>query len=176
MRIIREESIAFVIDIQERLVPVMSGKTALIEKASILTAGLKELEVPLYITQQYTKGLGKTVEEITDAAGSDAYIEKIRFSAFEEIKEKLADKKYVIVYGIEAHICVLQTVIELSAAGYVPVLVTDCVSSRKEGDLEMALKRAEKEGAILTTYEALLFELLEAAGTKTSRKIQHLIK
>lgn len=176
MRIVREETIAFIIDIQERLVPVMSHREALIEKASILTAGLKELEVPVYITQQYTKGLGKTIEEITEAAGDSEYIEKMRFSAYEDIKEKVAGKKFVIVYGIESHICVLQTVIDLKEAGYIPILVADCVASRKESDLEMALKRAQAEGAILTTYEALLFELLEAAGTRTSRKIQHLIK
>ena len=70
----------------------------------------------------------------------------------------------------------LQTLIDLRAHGYIPVLVTDCISSRKDTDKEMAILRAQEEGAVLTTYEALLFELLGAAGTEESKKIQSLVK
>ena len=134
------------------------------------------LEVPIIVTQQYTRGLGDTVKEIREVVESDEYVEKISFSAWEDIRELTKGKKFVILCGIESHICVLQTLIDAKADGMIPVLVTDCISSRKETDKEYAIERAKQEGAIVTTYEALLFELLKKAGTKESRKIQRLIK
>ena len=176
MRIERENAVALVVDYQEKLVPVMCEREKLIHDSAILLAGLRELGVPLIITQQYTKGLGTTVKEITDAVGHAEYIDKFSFSAFECVKEQIQGKKFVLVCGIEAHICVLQTVIDLAAAGYIPVVVSDCVSSRKENDKLVALERMKMEGAIVTTYESLLFELLKVAGSETSKKIQRLIK
>lgn len=176
MRILREETAALVVDYQEKLVPVMREKELLIYHSQILLQGLKVLDVPMIITQQYTKGLGTTVQDITAAIGKEEFVEKISFSAFENVKEMLSGKRFVIVCGIEAHICVLQTVIGLAAAGYVPVVVEDCISSRKKYDKKIALERMKQEGAIITTTESLLFELLREAGTETSKKIQRLIK
>ena len=176
MRIERENTVALVIDYQEKLVPVMDEKERLIQNSSILLAGLKYLGVPMIVTQQYTKGLGITVQEIRDAMESDEYIDKISFTAFDSVKEQIRDKKFVIVCGIEAHICVLQTVIDLVEAGFVPVVVEDCLSSRKPNDKKVAMKRMLQEGAIVTTYESLLFELLKIAGTEESKRIQRLIK
>lgn len=176
MRILREEAVALVVDYQEKLVPVMREKELLIYHSQILLQGLKILDVPMIITQQYTKGLGTTVEDITEAVGKEEYVEKISFSALEQVKEQIQGKKYVIVCGIEAHICVLQTVIDLAAAGYIPVVVEDCISSRKKYDKKIALERMKQEGAIITTTESLLFELLRVAGTETSKRIQRLIK
>lgn len=176
MRIEREQAIAIVVDYQEKLLPVMNEREQLIHNSCILLEGLKALDVPMLVTQQYTKGLGMTAEAIFDAAGTTEYIDKIAFTAYDAVKWKLRGKKFVIVCGIETHICVLQTVIDLKAAGYVPVLVADCVSSRKESDKQFALERARQEGAIVTTYESLLFELLKVAGTDTSKVIQKLIR
>lgn len=172
----REEVAAVAVDYQERLMPVMHEKEELLKHSVILLKGLRELGIPVYLTQQYTRGLGMTVKEITEAAGTEEYLEKISYSAAEEIIPKLGEKKKVILCGIESHICVLQTVIDLKEKGYTPVLVTDCISSRKRRDYEMALERAKQEGAIFTTYEALLFELLGKAGTQEARRIQKLIK
>lgn len=176
MRIEREHAIALVVDYQDKLVPVMYEKQKLIHNSCILLEGLKTLEIPMIITQQYTKGLGMTVSEIVQASGTSEYIDKISFTAYDCVKEKIREKKFVIVCGIESHICVLQTVIDLKQEGYIPVLVADCISSRKESDKEIALKRAQEEGAIITTYESLLFELLKVAGTEESKKIQRLIR
>lgn len=176
MRIERSQTAAIVIDYQEKLVPVMHEKEKLIQNSSILLAGLELLGIPMVLTQQYTKGLGMTVEEITEATNTKEYVDKISFSALECVKEQLKDKKFVIVCGIEAHICVLQTVIDLSNKGFVPVVVEDCISSRKPNDKKIAMKRMRDEGAILTTYESLLFELLKVAGTEESKRIQRLIK
>ena len=176
MKIEREHAIAVAIDYQEKLVPAMDKKERLLENSEILLAGLREMNVPILLTQQYTKGLGQTVKEIKAASGCEEYLDKITFSAFDLIEESIHAKKYVIICGIESHICVLQTVIDLAAAGYVPVLVTDCITSRKPHDVAIAIKRAEQEGAILTTYEALLLELLGRAGTEEAKKILRLIK
>lgn len=176
MRIEREHTVALVIDYQEKLVPAMNDKEQLIRNSCILLEGLKILDVPMFVTQQYTKGLGMTIEDILKAVGTEEYIEKISFSAYESVKDMLSGKKYAIVCGIESHICVLQTVVDLQAAGFVPVLVEDCISSRKENDKKIALERAMQEGAIVTTYESLLFELLKAAGSETSKQIQKLIR
>lgn len=176
MRIERNNTVALVIDYQEKLVPVMDEKERLIQNSSILLAGLKYLGVPMIVTQQYTKGLGITVQEIREAMESDDYIDKISFTAFDSVKEQIRDKKFVIVCGIEAHICVLQTVIDLVEEGFVPVVVEDCISSRKPNDKEVAIRRMLEEGAIVTTYESLLFELLKIAGTEESKRIQRLIK
>ena len=176
MRIEREQTAALVIDYQEKLVPVMHKKKKLIQNSSLLLAGLRLLGIPMVITQQYTKGLGMTVEEITDAIGTEEYVDKISFSALECVKEQIKGKKFIIVCGIEAHICVLQTVLDLLAEGYIPVIVEDCVSSRKGRDRKVALKRMRDEGAIVTTYESVLFELLKEAGTDESKRVQRLIK
>ncbi len=176
MRIERENTVALVIDYQEKLVPVMYEKERLFQNSAILLAGLRQLGIPMLVTQQYTKGLGITIQEIREAMESDDYIDKISFTAFNSVKEQVRDKKFVIVCGIEAHICVLQTVIDLVEAGFVPVVVEDCISSRKPNDKKIALQRMQQEGAIITTYESLLFELLKVAGTEESKRIQRLIK
>lgn len=180
MRISREDTVALIVDYQEKLMPVMRESEHLLKCTSILLEGLGVLNIPMYVTQQYTKGLGETVMPIRQAMKVDEqdwqYIEKIRFSSFEDVKHLIEGKKYVIVCGIEAHICVLQTVIDLAQGGYIPVLVVDCISSRKELDYTFALERAKAEGAILTTYESILFEVLQVAGTEESKKIQKLIK
>lgn len=176
MRIEAKDTVALVIDYQQKLVPVMYGKERLIQNSEILLQGLQVIGVPMYITQQYTRGLGMTVPDIMLAAGTEEYIEKLSFSAYEQVRHLLNGKNYVIVCGIETHICVLQTVIDLKAAGYIPVVVEDCISSRKENDKKVALERMRAEGVVVTTYESLLFELLKEAGTDKSKKIQRLIK
>ena len=174
-----EKTIAVAVDYQERLVPAIRNKEELIENSVRLMTGLKILDIPTYITQQYTKGLGMTVKEITDAIGSTDYVEKISFGAATELIKVIPspeEKPYVIVCGIESHICVLQTLLGLKEAGYTPVLVTDCAGSRREMDFEIALERAKQEGIVLATYESVLFELLHEAGTDIFRQISRLVK
>ena len=110
----------------------------------------------------------------------DRYFDKLAFSCFEDdnIRKKIFQlgKKTVLVCGIEAHICVLQTCIDLKTAGYTPVLVTDCIGSRKESDKQVALLRAQSEGILLTTTESILFELTRKAGSPVFKEISKLIK
>ena len=92
------------------------------------------------------------------------------------MQDAIEGKKNVIICGIESHVCVLQTVIDLIELGYQPVLVEDCISSRRLHDKEVAVMRARDEGAVITTYESLLFELTKAAGTDRFRQISKLVK
>ena len=176
MRIEREHTAALIVDFQERLVPAIADHEALMERVQILLQGFHACEIPMTVTELYTKGVGISVPEVWEASGETEYLDKISFSALEVAEPKIHDKKYILVCGMEAHCCVLQTVIDLAGAGYVPVLVTDCIGSRRESDREMAIRRAEQEGAVLTSSEAILFELLKEAGTPLSKEILKIVK
>lgn len=179
MRILTENTTCLVIDYQEKIVPAMNKKEELLANSVKLLKGLKILGISMTITGQYTKGLGLNMPEIFEAAGTEEYIDKMAFSSYEvpEVQKALGQPgKNVIICGIEAHVCVLQTAIDLKEAGYQPILVTDCISSRKESDKEIALIRAQQEGILLTTAEAVLFELTRAAGSDTFKQISKLVK
>ncbi len=180
MRIKREVSAGLVIDIQEKLFPHMDQKEELLKKCTMLMEGLKVLGVPFVVTEQYPKGLGGTVEEISEMVGQDPVIEKIAFSCCDEPavlqSAVFRNRKTVIVCGIEAHVCVLQTVIDLVGAGYSAVVVEDCISSRNPEDKRVAVERMRAEGAVITTCESILFELARVAGTDEFKAISRLIK
>lgn len=180
MRIKPENTLAICVDYQKKLVPAMYNQQELLHNSSILLKGLQVLQVPILITQQYTKGLGETVPEILEAAGNCPIFDKLTFSCYQNdaIREAIrsSGRNTVLVFGIEAHVCALQTVIDLMEDGYHVVFVEDCVDSRKPSDKTAALKRAAKEGATLTTYEAILFELTQIAGDDRFRQISKLVK
>lgn len=178
MRILAEDTTCIIVDYQEKILPTIAKKEELIETSVKLLKGLNILGVPMHITGQYTKGLGLNIPKICEAAGTEEYTDKLVFSCAQvkEVQEAIKGKKNVIVCGIEAHVCVLQTVIDLIEMGYQPVVVEDCVSSRNLNDKKIAMKRMQAEGAIITTYESLLFELLGKAGTDTFKQISKLVK
>jgi nicotinamidase-related amidase len=180
MRILRENSVGLVIDIQERLVPVMEDNEQLVENCSKLIQGLQVLGLPLLVTQQYTKGLGETIDEIKSVIPDFQFIEKKDFSCFDEpvFAEKLAltGAKNVIICGIESHVCVLQTAIDLKEAGYTPVVVMDCVSSRSFDNIDLAAERFRYEGIMMSSLESVLFELTRSAGAPGFKEISKLVK
>ena len=180
MRINREDCAAVVVDIQERLFRVMQGKDDLLKKCLVLLEGLKVLEVPILVTEQYPRGLGPTIEPLKQVLESSTAIEKIAFSCCDEPEfisslEHLT-RKNVIICGIEAHVCVQQTVIDLTGSGYLPVVVSDCISSRNPLDKKVALDRMASEGAIISTCESILFELVRVAGSEEFKTISRLVK
>ena len=180
MRIKRENSAGLVIDIQGKLFPHMDHKEALLKKCTTLIEGLKVLDVPLVITEQYPQGLGATVDEIAALVIQDSHIEKIAFSCCDEPAvlqtDPMQNRKTIIICGIEAHVCVLQTVVDLLAAGYNAVVVEDCISSRNPVDKRVAVERMRVEGAVITTCESILFELARVAGTDEFKSISRLVK
>lgn len=180
MRILKENTVALVIDIQERLLPAMEEQEMLINNCTILIGGLQELSVPLIVTQQYTRGLGETVPEIKSIIKDFSPIEKRDFSCCDEanIAEEIekSGAKNVIICGIESHVCVLQTAIDLKEAGYIPVVVMDCVSSRNLDNVDLAAERFRYEGIMMASYESILFELTRGAGAPEFKAISKLVK
>jgi hypothetical protein len=180
MRIFRDRCIGLVIDTQEKLFPHMDAREALSGSMEKLIRGLAILGVPQMWVQQYTKGLGQTIPPLAGLLAPYPRYEKTAFSCCGEptllSALKLSGRRCVIVSGIEAHVCVLQTVLDLLALDFMPVVVEDCVSSRHALDRAAALARMRQEGARITTVESVLFELLGAAGTDTFKAISKLVK
>jgi nicotinamidase-related amidase len=180
MRILKEHTAGLIIDIQEKLFPHIHRYEKVANNTRILIEGLKVLEIPLLVTQQYTKGLGGTIPAIAEVLAGQPHIEKISFSCCDEpafMKElNQLGKRFFVLAGIEAHVCVLQTALDLIENSYVPVVVQDCVSSRRKNDIRIAMERMQAEGAIISTYESLLFELCRYAGTDSFKQISSLVK
>jgi Amidases related to nicotinamidase len=181
MRIIKDKTVVAVVDFQERLVPAMREGASAVSAAAKLIEGAKAIGCPILITQQYTKGLGDSVSEIKEAFSPFSHIEKSAFSAMGEpdFVKALADtgKKTVVLCGIEAHVCILQTALDLLAADYDVFLVVDAISSRKESDEKTGIERMIKSGVFPTTVESVLFELLENdSKSETFKTISRLVK
>ena len=160
--------------------PAMTGKEVLEDKTIRLANGLQVLGIPHIVTQQYTKGLGETIPSVAEAIGEFEPIEKVCFGCMSHVdfvnQLELAGKPNVIVCGIEAHICVQQTVLQLLDEGYNVYVPVDCISSRSQNDFLWATERMEKAGAVMTTYEAVLYELLRDAKAEGFREISKIVK
>ncbi len=180
MRITRENTVGLIIDLQEKLVPVMEEQEALLRNCMILVKGLQELDIPLIVTQQYTKGLGSTVEPLRSAIQDFNPVEKREFSCCDnpQVAELLRGKnaRQVIICGVECHVCVLQTAVDLKEAGYIPVVVMDCVSSRAWNSLDLAAERFRHEGILMTSCESILFELTRTSAAAAFKAISNLVK
>lgn len=180
MRILADNTTALVIDLQERLVPVVSNKEQLIKNCQILIQGLQALDIELAVTHQYSKGLGVTIPEIQECITNFQPIEKADFSCLDEVGYaswlKETGKKNVIICGVESHVCVLQSAIDLKDAGYNPIVVLDCVSSRTEENKAMGIERLRHEGIMVTSYESILFELTRSAKAPAFKTISKLVK
>ena len=171
-----------VVDIQEKLAASMDGERleGVLGNTVRIIETAKELGVPVIITEQYPKGLGKTLDVVREAASGAAVVEKLAFSALgeEETYNRLKDARArdVILVGMEAHVCVSQTAYDLDAAGFRPVVLVDAVISRFEGDGEAAIARLRGDGITVTTTEAVIFELLERAGTEVFSRVRKLVR
>lgn len=180
MRAEKADSTAILVDLQERILPAMYNGEAVLKQAVKLTKGFGILGVPVAANRQYPKGLGDLAEPVREALGEYEPYDKVCFSVYgnRQLIERIeqSGRRTVFIYGIEAHVCVLQSVIDFIQAGYRVYLVCDCITSRTELDYRIALERAAKEGAYLTTCEAVLFELLKEAGSAEFKQISALIK
>jgi nicotinamidase-related amidase len=169
-----------VVDLQERLVPVVEQHESLVGRAALAIRGARELGVPIVVTEQYPKGLGETVPSIREALGACPAHEKLSFSvggcapAMRELADN--DRPAVLVVGIETHVCVLQTVLDLLHANYEVYPAVDAIGSRHARDRAPAIERMTRAGAVATTVEAALFELLREAGTDVFKAISKLVK
>lgn len=172
-------AVLLVVDIQEKLLPVMDGWEACAAAAKRMIEAARVLVVPVVVTEQYPAGLGPTCAMIKEALGDAPVAEKMRFSAcVESVMQALGQlaRRQVIVVGIESHVCVQQTVLDLLRAGYVPYLCADAVSSRRATDREAAIARMRQAGAVITTTESVIFELLGQAGAQQFKQILRIVK
>ncbi len=176
------DSIVVVVDVQERLAPAVDQQacTVLKSNTALLLDSATELNIPVILTEQYVKGLGETIAELREKAGSAPRLEKLTFSCCGNNEflnaVKNSGKHQVVVTGMETHVCVLQTVLDLLDAGYVVHLVQDAVASRTEHNRQVGLGIARQAGAVITCTEAVVFEWLKIAGTDSFKKLSKLIK
>jgi len=175
-----DKTALLIIDIQERIINVINEYELVIENTIKLIKGFKALGVPIYHTEQYPKGLGPTVQSIQTELDENEAIQKLSFSCsgagelFNDLKKKKISQ--VVVCGIESHVCVQQTVLDLLANNFQVNVVADAVSSRRVKDYDIALSRMRQHGAEVTTTEAILFELLNVCGTEVFKKVSKIVK
>jgi nicotinamidase-related amidase len=176
----KESTALLVIDIQEKILPVIKKNELVVENTVKLIKGFKTLGLPIYYTEQYPKGLGHTTETIKNELDNAEAIQKMSFSCsgagdlFKDLEKKGVTQ--IVVCGIESHVCVQQTVLDLLANEFQVDVAADAVSSRKKFDYKTALRRMRDNGAEVTSTEAVLFELLEVCGTYEFKTISKLVK
>ena len=177
--LVKEQTALLVIDVQERLMPVIFEQEKIFSNVNKLLHGAEILELETIITEQYPKGLGNTCKEV-EIGENKTLIEKVCFSCMqsEPVTEqlKLTNKKSLIVCGVESHICVLKTTLDALKQGYEVHVVADAVSSRTAENKQLALDRMRQAGAFITSTEMILFMLLDKAGTDEFKAISRLIK
>lgn len=175
----REDCILLVIDIQERLLPAMRCQERLIKNNNLLLATARTLDIPVFLTEQYVRGLGETVKELDFSGLVVNKLEKMTFSAVvPELLDWLVKVKrsHVILTGIETHVCVYQTARDLLRLGYQCHLVQDAVDSRYELNYDNALELLREQGAVITNTETVMFDLLHVAGTPEFRALAPLLR
>lgn len=179
-RLVRAHAGLVVVDIQERLLPAIFQQERVRENSLHLVKGAAALRVPVFVTEQYRKGLGPTVPEIAAAIPGFAPMEKLAFSACgaEGFVGALEGKQVsdVILCGIEAHVCVTQTCLDLLDRGFRVFVAADAVSSRTPENYGAGVDRMRAAGAVIASTEMVLFELLEKAGTAEFKQVLGLIK
>jgi nicotinamidase-related amidase len=179
MQIKKNDSLLLFIDVQEKLFPHIDKHFELEKKLNQLVEGMQVLEVPIIVSEQYTKGLGKTIESVSEKLKDIPTYEKMTFSCMQnpEIAAAIeqSGKRTIILAGIEAHICVLQTALDLCAEGFDVALVLDAVGSRSEENKSISVLRLQNKVAF-TSVESVLFEICQVAGTEEFKAISKIIK
>jgi isochorismate hydrolase len=175
------KSSLLIVDVQDRLLPAMAQGNTVVARTMILQMAAKQLGLPVTISEQYPRGLGHTV---ADLKANDAQVfEKLAFSCWRDEKLRLhltalheAGRPQVMVTGIEAHVCVLQTAVDLAQAGFATYVVADAVASRKTQSMELALARIAAVGVQVVNTEMAVFELMGKAGSASFKALSALIR
>jgi nicotinamidase-related amidase len=173
-----------VVDMQEKLLPAMTEASPTVANVVRLLQAARQLDVPFTLSQQYPRGLGVTIEPVMAAAGdTPAIFDKLAFSCARDsaLSSRFATlaggaRRQIVICGIEAHVCVLQTALDLAAAGHAVAVVVDAVTSRMGTSKEVALRRMEGCGVMLVTTEMVIFEWLGQAGTPSFKALSALVR
>lgn len=182
LRLDREDTAVLLVDFQERLHAAMdpeAGRKAA-SNARILLEGARALEVPVVLTEQYPRGLGPTLPDLLGALPGTRPVEKIEFSCLRNDAARQAleaiGRRKVLVAGMETHICVYQTVLDLAEHGFTPHVLADACLSRTEANHERGLALAEEAGAVVSSVETALFQLLGRASGEAFKTISKLVR
>ncbi len=179
-RIVRARTGLLAVDLQERLLPAMNERERVVANARRLILGAALMRLPFWVTEQYPKGLGPTVPEVRELLGEVRPLEKLTFSAYTAsgLMEGVISRSVteVVLCGIEAHVCVTQTCLDLLDAGMRVFVVRDAITSRTIENCAAGIDRMRAAGAILVTTEMILFELMEKAGAPGFKELQRLVK
>lgn len=181
-RLSREVSSLLVVDVQERLFAVMDPdhREEMVKNIKVLATAARRLGIPIRITEQYPKGLGHTLPELRESLGEVEPIAKVAFSCcgaegfLEGLRATRA--RQIVLAGIETHVCVLLTALDLLADGYAVHVVADATCSRRRENWQIALDQLREAGAVVTSTESVLFQLLRVADTDDFRFLSKLIK
>jgi nicotinamidase-related amidase len=169
-----------IVDIQERLLPQIADQQRVVAQAERMIRAAVAMELPITLSEQYPRGIGATVPAIAAAATGATRLEKMTFSfcADEHGRARLSSvaRPQVLLVGIEAHVCVYQTALDLLDLRMQPVVLADAVGSRRPLDYEVALAGLRAAGALVTTVESAIFQLVHAAGTELFKRILPLVK
>lgn len=172
----RDATLLVVVDAQEAFRPAVLDFDRVIHNTAVLVQGAHALGVPVVVTEQYPKGLGHTVPEVAEHLNGVEPIEKVCFSAAAGDGFDPGGRQQALVCGIETHVCVSQTAHDLLDRGLEVHVARDAVTSRTEENREVGLRKMERAGAVVTSVETALFELLGAAGSDEFKTVQRLIK
>jgi len=165
-----------VIDVQEAFRKAVPSFDEVARAAAALVRGAEAVEIPIVVTEQYPKGLGRTAPEVAEHLPEGVEpIEKVCFSAPQAEGFDLHGRDQALVCGIEAHVCVNQTVLDLVDEGIEVHVASDAVGSRFEENKEVGLEKAESAGAVITSVETALFELVGRAGTEEFKRVQSVV-
>jgi nicotinamidase-related amidase len=169
MLLAKEKSCLVIVDIQEKLTPKVVHAKTLVEKANWLMRLASELDVPVLVCEQYPKGLGYTISPLKDLLPMHLVIEKLSFSAYRDpyFRQELHNthRKQIILVGIETHVCILQTALDLQDQGCQVYVVLDAVSARHLNDHQVAIDRMKQMGVQIITAEMVFYEWMKDAGT-----------
>jgi nicotinamidase-related amidase len=175
------KSSLLIVDVQDKLLPAVVEPQRVVERTRILLKAAEALQIPVTVSEQYPKGLGRTAPEL--ATNSVTTFEKLSFSCWRDdamkahfIKHHESGRPLIVVAGIEAHVCVLQTAIDLCGAGFGVFAVADAMSSRKVASADLAFERMRGAGIQVINTEMAVFELLEKAGTVEFKALSALIR
>jgi len=177
-----EQCALVVVDIQEKLLPPIFNKNTLVKNSQLLIRLAKILHIPALVTTQYSKGLGATVPEIASLLSEVQSIDKLEFGCFgsdqfrARLKSLPGDRNTVLLCGMESHICVTQTALGALNDGYLVHVASDAVGSRAEWNWKVGLDRMKSAGAVISSTEMMMYELLRCSGTPEFKELLQYLK
>ncbi len=177
-RLTPENCLLLIVDVQTRLLPEMWEAQRVERNCQVLAKVARRLEIPVVVSEQNPAKIGGTIDSIKEALGEFSPVEKMRFSAWPDAQEQIemANRKTILLCGLEGHICVTQTALDLLSNGATVFAVYDAISSRQEHNRRIGWERLKVAGALPTSTESAVFELLQSAESPDFKAILALIK